>query len=266
MNAAITKKQIESALADRFGHVFERYDRLPAETLPTGIAEFDQASHGFPRGAITEIHGSASSGRTSLMLSALAAATSQEEICAFVDCHDTFDLSSAAKAGVDFDRLLWIRCGHNLERAFKAVDLILHSGGFGLVALNLCDVPPKVARRVISTWWFRFRRALENLPTALVVLTSVAAVRSCAALALEVQAEASFWPSTLSIVSENSDGSFTAKAQGAHLSLVQPPVPTCAPQSHTQFLRAMNIRVNRERPVEWHGREIKFAVISRGHL
>jgi hypothetical protein len=262
MNATLTRKQIESALADRFGHVFERYERLPAETLPTGIAEFDQASHGFPRGAITEIHGSASSGRTSLMLSALAAATSQEEICAFVDCHDTFDLSSAAKAGVDFDRLLWIRCGHNLERAFKAVDLILHSGGFGLVALNLCDVPPKAARRVISTWWFRFRRAIESLPTSLIVLTSVAAVRSCAAMAMEVQAQASVWPSTLSIVSENGYASFTARGEGAHLSLVQPPVPGCAPRSNSHFLRAMNIRVNRERPVEGLSREITFPVIS----
>jgi len=137
MNAAVTKKQIESALADRFGHVFERCERLPFETLSTGIGEIDNALHGFPRGAITEIHGTASSGRTSLMLSALAAATSQEEICALVDCSDTFDLLSATKADVDFDRLLWIRCGRNLERAFKAVDLILHAGGFGFVALNL---------------------------------------------------------------------------------------------------------------------------------
>ena len=75
MNAAVTKKQIELSLADRFGHIFERYERLPAETLPTGISTIDNALHGFPRGAITEIHGQSSSGRTSLMLSVLAAAT-----------------------------------------------------------------------------------------------------------------------------------------------------------------------------------------------
>ena len=98
MNAAVIKKQIDSVLADRFGHVFERYEQLPAETLRTGIDEIDNALHGFPRGAITEIHGAASSGRTSLMLSALAAAASQEEICALVDCNDTFDLTSASKA------------------------------------------------------------------------------------------------------------------------------------------------------------------------
>jgi len=259
MNAAVTKKQIESTLADRFGDVFERFERLPPKTLSTGIGEIDNALHGFPRGAITEIHGTASSGRTSLLLSALAAATSQEEICALVDCSDTFDLSSAAKAEVDFDRLLWIRCGHNLERAFKAVDLILHAGGFGLVALNLCDVPAKTVRRVISTWWFRFRRALENTPNALIVLTPIAAVHSCAALVLEVKSEASVWPNSLSLLSENRYSSFTAQPEhGGHLSLVQTSLPTFSSNKDSHFLQAMNIRVNRERPVEWQTREIKF--------
>src|SRR2546430_3824478 len=147
--------------------------------------------------------GAASSGRTSLILSALSAASSQEEICAVVDCDDTFDLSSAANAGVDFDRLLWIRCDHDLERAFKAVDLILHSGGFGFVALNLCDVPAMTLRRIVSSWWFRFRRAIENTPTAMMVLTPLAAVRSCASLALELNNKGAVWPSILSLVSDN---------------------------------------------------------------
>lgn len=259
MNAAVTKKKIESALADRFGHIFERYEKLPHKTLPIGIDELDNALQGFSRGTITEIHGAVSSGRTSLMLSALAAATSQEEICAFVDCHDTFDLSSAAKAGVDFERLLWIRCGHNLERAFKAVDLTLHAGGFGIVALNLCDVPARTLRRVISTWWFRFRRAIENTSTALIVLAPIAAARSCASLSLELKTNVSVWHSTLSIVSENGYGSCTIKTEAnTHLSLVPPSVSTLPPQSHSNYLRAMNIRVNRQRPVEWRSGEIKF--------
>src|ERR1043166_1374062 len=193
MNSALTKKEIESALVDRFGHVFERYERLPAETLSTGSEEIDDALQGFPRGAITEIHGAESSGRISLILSALSAASSQEEICAVVDCEDTFDLSSAANAGVDFDRLLWVRCDHNLERAFKAVDLILHSGGFGFVTLNLCDVPAGTLRRIVSSWWFRFRRAIENTPTAMIVLTPLAVVRSCASLALELNNKRTVW-------------------------------------------------------------------------
>src|SRR5712691_9488435 len=128
MKTAVAKKEIESALANRFGAIFERREKQPAEVLPTGVWEIDGLLNGFPRGAITEIHGAASSGRTSLLLSALAVATTQEESCALVDCSDTFDLSSAGNARVDCDRLLWVRCSGNLECAFKGTDLLLQSG------------------------------------------------------------------------------------------------------------------------------------------
>jgi len=258
--SALTKKEVELALADRFGAIFERHERPPLEVFPTGVREIDELLFGLPRGAITELHGPASSGRTSIMLSALANATAHEEICAIVDCDDTFDLASAAHAGVDFRRTLWVRCGHSLERAFKAVDLILHAGGFGFIALNLCNVPAQVVHRVISSWWFRFRRAIEDTPTALVVLTPVAAVRSCAALILELKNEGSVWPSTLSLVSENRNGRVTSPDTTArHLSLVPLTDAKEHPaQPHTHFLQAMKIVVNRQRPVELRPGKVKF--------
>jgi RecA/RadA recombinase len=79
MSAAVAKQQIESALSARFGNAFEWRERRPVESLPTGIAEFDEAWCGFPRGAITEIHGTASSGLTSGLFSALAGATARSE-------------------------------------------------------------------------------------------------------------------------------------------------------------------------------------------
>jgi recombination protein RecA len=251
MNAAVTKKEVELALADRFGHIFDRHERRPAEILPTGVAEFDDLLLGLPRGAITEIHGQSSSGRMSLMISALATATAQEEICAVVDCNDTFDLYSAAEAEVDFTRVLWVRCGNHLERAFKAVDLILNAGGFGFIALNVCDVPTKAVRRIISSWWFRFRRTIENTPTALVVLTPIAAVRSCAALALELKKDRAVWPSTLSLVSENSSFIPHTASGAARLSLVQtlPAETYNAAETYSHFLQSTRICVNRERPV-----------------
>src|SRR5258708_23148366 len=202
MKSAIAKKEIELALADRFGAVFQRRQKQPAEIVPTGIGEIDARIDGFPRGAITEIHGTASSGRTTLLLSALAVATMQEETCALVDTSDTFDLSSAANAQVDCDRLLWVRCSGNLERAFKATDLLLQSGGFGLVVLNLADVAAKYTRRIITSWWFRFRPCIENTYTALVFVTPVPCTRSCAALVLEIKNEGPVWPNTISFVLE----------------------------------------------------------------
>jgi hypothetical protein len=140
------------------------------------------------------------------MLSALAHATNLDEVCALVDTNDAFDPASAAGAKLIFDQLLWIRCaaeegnripaGKRIERAFKAADLLLQSGGFGMVALDLADISPQDVRRIISTWWFRFRRAIENTPTVLMVTASTSCVGSRAALALEMIKEEAVWTSS----------------------------------------------------------------------
>src|SRR4029079_6430704 len=194
MRAAFSKVEIESDIASRFGSAFQVQKKRPAEVISTGIPEVDAfALGGFPRGALTEIFGPASSGRTSFMLSALAHATNNEEVCALVDTNNSFDPKSAKRAGINSDRLLWIRCDHNLEHAFKASDLLLKGGGFGLVLLDLGDVPGNSAKRIISAWWDRFRRTLEPTPTALVVIAEESCVRSCATLALELRAERYLW-------------------------------------------------------------------------
>ena len=141
--------------------------------LPT----FDSALGGIPRGCVTDIFGPASSGRTSILHSLMAQATSREEFCALVDASDAFDPASAAAAGVALERLLWIRCGGNAEHALKATDLLLQAGGFGLVVMDLGDIAPETARRISLASWYRLRRAVENTPTALVVTRARA---SCA--------------------------------------------------------------------------------------
>jgi hypothetical protein len=124
------------------------------------------------------------------MYSMLSYATRHEETCALVDTNDVFAPTAATAAGVDFDRLLWVRCAGNLENAFKAADLLLHAGGFGLVILDLGDVAGKDARRIISSWWYRFRRTVEDRPTVLTVISEEACTRSCAAVTLELNGAA----------------------------------------------------------------------------
>src|SRR5579862_8873676 len=84
--------------------------RPAPEMVSSGIHALDALTGGLPRGCLTEICGPASSGRTSLLLAALAAATRRGEFCAIIDASDTLDPHSAAAAGVDLDRLLWVRC------------------------------------------------------------------------------------------------------------------------------------------------------------
>src|SRR3569832_2387996 len=124
------------------------------------------------------------------MYSLLTYATTHEETCALVDTNDVFAPTSAIDAGMNFDRLLWVRCGGKLKHTIKATDLLLHAGGFGLVLLNQNNKPGKEARRIISSWWYRFRRTVEDRPTVLTVISEEACTRSCAALALELDGAA----------------------------------------------------------------------------
>src|SRR5215475_5772957 len=89
-----------------------RLEVRPApEMVTSGIPALDALTGGFPRGCLTEICGPASSGRTSVMLAALASATCRGEYCAVIDAGDALDPHSLTATGVDPDRLLWIRCG-----------------------------------------------------------------------------------------------------------------------------------------------------------
>ncbi len=193
MRSAALRAQLESTLSDRFTAALEWREPSAPELVPAGIAEIDGLAGGLPRGAITEIHGSASSGRTSLLMAMLAAATARQEICAVVDANDAFDPASAAAAGIHLPSLLWVRCGGNPEHAMKAADLLIQGGGFGMVALDLGDVPVETVRRVPLASWFRFRRAIENTPTVLVVLERERTVKTCASLSIEMEREAAEW-------------------------------------------------------------------------
>jgi hypothetical protein len=168
-------------------------DARPRECLPTGLAPLDAMVEGFPRGAISEIVGNESSGRTTLVHSLLAASTQQLEICAYVDTDDSFDPVSAAASGVALSQLVWIRCGHNAGHALKAADSLLHAGGFGVIVLDLCQIPTRVWNRIPISYWYRFRRAIENTPTILALAEKEPIAKSCASLLLDLERKKTIW-------------------------------------------------------------------------
>jgi hypothetical protein len=220
--AAAVKLQVEAALAHKIPSALTPSARPEPELIPTGIPQLDAAIGGIARGCVTEICGTSSSGRTSVMLSLLARVTRREEAVALVDASDAFHPESAAQAGVELKRLLWVRCSDapqrtqrsatdfknrsnatasrdlgflgerkqrlaRVEQALKATDLLLQSGGFGLIVVDLGDIRPEDARRVPLTTWFRFRRAIENTPTALVILEQEPYAKTCASLVMELR-------------------------------------------------------------------------------
>jgi hypothetical protein len=205
--------------------------RLAPEMVSSGIPQLDLLTGGIARGCLTEICGTASSGRTSVLLFALAHATQRGEVCALVDASDAFNPASAAAAGMEMSRLLWVRCGEKypsrkhssaarragcaktsdscqgtpsgipqvaekkfgfsrwesqLGQMLKVTDLLLQSNGFGMIALDLGDVPVPSARRIPLASWFRFRRAIEHTPTALLVLEQQPIAGSCSSVLVKV--------------------------------------------------------------------------------
>ena len=215
--------------------------RPTPEMVSSGIREIDELAGGLPRGCLSEICGPASSGRTSVLLAALAAATRRQEVCALVDATDALDAVSAVATGVELERLLWIRCTRTsgvrprtsdlrsdvrpqtsdfrpkipspkfdaesqksevrrptadvwgptpevrLEQALRVTDLLLQSGGFGLVAIDLGDVPDSAARRIPLASWFRFQRAVEPTATVLLLVAQEPCARTCASLLIRLQ-------------------------------------------------------------------------------
>jgi recA bacterial DNA recombination protein len=145
----------------------------PPEVLSTPLRDF-------ARGKITEITGPRFSGRARETHALLAAATARGEFAVLVDAQDGFDPPSAEAAGVVLSRVIWIRCKGNVEHAMRAADLVIHSGGFGVVALDLAECSVTQLNRIPPTAWFRFRRAVEPTPTVLVVVSDRPLAKSCA--------------------------------------------------------------------------------------
>jgi len=134
-----------------------------------------------------------------MLLQMMAAATARGELVALVDALDMFDVSSAAAAGVDLDRLLWIR-GHvvsnpglcrdmnqrAMEQAIRALTLALQAGNLGLVVLDVGEAPAEALRRLPFTTWLRLQKMVEGRQTMCVIVGNEPMARSSAGLTVVV--------------------------------------------------------------------------------
>jgi hypothetical protein len=199
---ALARADLESLLRAR------QLDRTLTTALPPvdtdaaacGVMALDvRLGGGFPRGQVSELVGPRSSGRTSLLHQMLAAATARGELVALVDALDMFDVESASAAGIDLDRLLWIR-GHvvsnpgmcrdmnqrALEQVLRAFTLVLQAGNFGVIAFDVAEAPSHAIRRLPFTTWLRLQRMVEGSQTVCLLVGSEPMARSSAGLTLRV--------------------------------------------------------------------------------
>lgn len=192
----------------------------PPSSAPFASAEVNRAlAGGLPRGQISEIVGPVSSGRTSLAWAALAAATARGEWVALVDTFDRFDPEGGAGAGIALSQVLWVRgqalsktasavdpawvpgvrgvsgpgtlLERTVDRAIKALNLIVQSGVCTMVVLDLIDAPPHGLARIPRSTWLRIQRVIEGSDTAVLLLAVAPLARSAGGVSISTGAEVS---------------------------------------------------------------------------
>jgi RecA DNA recombination protein len=212
-SALSARSSLEALLRER------KLDRTLTTALPAGLGEDAVAPFGLPaldarllggipRGHLSEIAGDVSSGRTSLGWAWLTAATRRGETVALIDTFDRFDPASAVACGMDLTRLLWVRgqalsktagavdptwlpgartvdgpgtmLERTIDRALKALNLVLQARVCTAVVLDIADVPVAGLRRIPMTTWLRVERVVEGSDTACLLLAPMPLARSAA--------------------------------------------------------------------------------------
>jgi protein ImuA len=181
-------KALEELLRD--GQVRRAPALSPRAPLPlrTGVAALDAAlGGGIARGQLHELIGPPGAGGTALLRAALAAATSAGELCALIDPADSFDPSAA---GIDLERLLWVRPRDPVQ-ALRAAEIALEAR-FALVALDLGDVEKRPPPPGASPW-ARLSRRAEKHGGALLLLARSPLAGTFAATTVELERARTQW-------------------------------------------------------------------------
>jgi len=167
---------------------------------------------GVPRGQVSELIGPASSGRTSLAWTWLGAATARGESVALIDTFDRFDVATGEACGIELARMLWVRgqavtktsaavdpawlpgaravdgpgtlLERTIDRALKALNLVLQSGVCTAVVLDFADVPVPGIRRIPHTTWLRLQRVVEGSDTACLLVGAMPLARSAGGITI----------------------------------------------------------------------------------
>ncbi|MCY7333648.1 MAG: recombinase RecA [Pseudanabaena sp. CAN_BIN31] len=109
---------------------------MRVETVPSGALPLDLAlGGGLPKGRVIEVYGPESSGKTTLVLHAIAEVQRRGGIAAFVDAEHALDPTYAAAVGVDIDNLL-ISQPDSGEMALEIVDNLVRSMAVDIIAID----------------------------------------------------------------------------------------------------------------------------------
>jgi recombination protein RecA len=106
--------------------------------LSTGFAVLDRAlgADGLPRGHLTQLSGTPTSGAMTLACKVLAEATGEAVIC--IDLPHTFDADYAARCGVDTASLLLVQ-PPSLDHAFETLTALVDTAAAAVLVLDTAE-------------------------------------------------------------------------------------------------------------------------------
>ena len=136
---------------------------------------------GWQLGALNEVHGPRSSGRTSVLYASLGSALNRGAVAALVDAESALDARRAERAGMPLRQLLWVCASQS--QTLKAAELLVLAGGFELVGLDFGDSTP----RMPTAAWIRLRNAAEQQGTAVLLAARFPIAGSFSALSLQLR-------------------------------------------------------------------------------
>jgi recombination protein RecA len=160
--------------------------------LSTGFAALDRLlDGGVPRGDLTEIVGSPTSGATTIALQVIAAAQREHDAALYFDLASAFDSDYARQQGVRFDDLMVVRAG--FDTAVEALFDVVATGIPGVVAFNTFPVLSKTQHHQLAAVLTRLQPMLRHSRCALLALTPYsgsAGVLYAASVRLQVMRQA----------------------------------------------------------------------------
>ncbi len=110
--ASMLRQTIEAEMTGRFAGALSPRALQVRPMLPFAIPALDLLTGGgIPTGAVTELYGAGSTGKTGAVMKVVAGAMRAGKVCAWVDAGDSFDPATGVENGIVLQQLLWVRCG-----------------------------------------------------------------------------------------------------------------------------------------------------------
>jgi hypothetical protein len=141
-------------------------------------------SHPPGEGQLLELIGERSSGKTALAYRLASFASARGELIGWIDLPNALDPRFLQRAGVRLEDVLWVR-PPQLPAALRTAELLIKTG-FGLIVLDLENVPARELARLHASVFSRLGRALRESRATALLLGAHGAAGSFATLGARV--------------------------------------------------------------------------------